>query len=152
MKHRFHLYLIATILWMCVIFWFSHQPKEDSSKMSGFVVELFTVLFQGNAFWIRNASFLVRKCAHMSEYAILAILFVQLYRNSSYFKYAVILSLISSFLYACSDEIHQLFVEGRAGMFQDVMIDTIGAIIALMIWHYVNLWFKRYKKRAALSS
>lgn len=119
--------------------------------MSGFVVEIFTVLFQGNAFWIRNASFLVRKCAHMSEYAILAILFVQLYRNTCYFKYAVILSLVSSFLYACSDEIHQLFVEGRAGMFQDVMIDTIGAIIALMIWYYVNLWFQRYKKRAALS-
>ena len=37
-----------------------------------------------------------------------------------------------TFLYACTDEIHQLFVPGRAGKFTDVLIDTTGGIIMLL--------------------
>jgi len=38
-----------------------------------------------------------------------------------------------SFLYACSDEFHQTFVPGRAGQFKDVLIDTAGALIGLIV-------------------
>ena len=37
-----------------------------------------------------------------------------------------------TFLYACTDEFHQLFVPGRAGRFTDVLIDTTGGIIMLL--------------------
>ena len=35
-------------------------------------------------------------------------------------------------LYASTDEFHQLFVPGREGTFRDVLIDTSGAIIAII--------------------
>ena len=44
-----------------------------------------------------------------------------------------LLSLFICVLYACSDEWHQTFVYGRSGMASDVVIDTIGAGIALII-------------------
>lgn len=31
-----------------------------------------------------------------------------------------------SFLYACSDELHQYFVPGRSAKFADVMVDSVG--------------------------
>jgi VanZ family protein len=37
------------------------------------------------------------------------------------------------FFYACSDEIHQLFVLGREGAFRDVIIDTVGGITLILI-------------------
>ena len=43
---------------------------------------------------------------------------------------------IITVLYACTDEIHQLFVPGRAGMVTDVMIDSIGVtlISIILLW------------------
>jgi VanZ family protein len=37
------------------------------------------------------------------------------------------------FLYACSDEIHQHFVDGRVAAFKDVLIDTAGGICSCLI-------------------
>ena len=52
------------------------------------------------------------------------------------------LSLLFCFLYACSDEFHQLFIPGRSGQFIDILIDTSGALIMLLI---IYLWQKRKK-------
>ena len=41
--------------------------------------------------------------------------------------------IVFCFLYACSDEIHQLFVPGRSGMFTDVLIDTGGAVTGMLV-------------------
>lgn len=38
-----------------------------------------------------------------------------------------------SFLYACLDEFHQLFVAGRCGQPADVTIDTAGALVAVAV-------------------
>ena len=48
-------------------------------------------------------------------------------------KKAYIYSLIIVFGYACSDEFHQLFVEGRSGQFKDVLIDTSGGIFGSLL-------------------
>lgn len=49
----------------------------------------------------------------------------------------ILISVLIGFLYACSDEIHQLFVNGRSGEFTDVIIDTMGvlngSLIALLV-------------------
>lgn len=148
MNKRFRWYLAASLLWMLVIFLFSAQPGDDSSEMSGMVVKLLNVLFQGNQLWVSHASFIVRKCAHMSEYAVLSMLFLQMYRSTKYDHKALSLAILCSFLYACSDEAHQLFVEGRAGMLQDVLIDTAGACIGVCMCYIVSkLWTKQ--KRAS---
>ena len=73
----------------------------------------------------------VRKCAHMSEYAILTLLgFVTF--SFLHGRRRFLIPITMTFLYACTDEIHQLFVPGRAGRFTDVLIDTTGGIIMLL--------------------
>ena len=49
----------------------------------------------------------------------------------------VLLSLLICFLYACSDEIHQLFVPGRSGEARDVLIDTLGACLGVSFYYLV---------------
>jgi VanZ family protein len=68
----------------------------------------------------------LRKCAHMTEYAILAVL---LLRATGSYAWAFALAVA----YAASDEVHQLFVRGRHGSPVDVAIDAVGALIGLAV-------------------
>ena len=77
----------------------------------------------------------LRKCMHATEYLILSILILNWLRNYEIKKWkAIVVSVITSFLYACTDEFHQLFVAGRTSQFTDVLIDTSGAIIGEIIF------------------
>jgi len=77
----------------------------------------------------------LRKCMHTSVYFVLSILICNCLKI---FKISGLKNLIMpigiSFLYACTDELHQLFVEGRTSQFTDVLIDTTGAIIGVTIF------------------
>ena len=48
--------------------------------------------------------------------------------------------------YACTDEFHQLFVPGRSGQITDVMIDTLGGSIGVLIISVITLIKKLLKK------
>lgn len=64
-------------------------------------------------------------------------------RNSN----RILISVVLAFTYACSDEIHQLFVPGRSGEFRDVCIDTCGASFGiLMVWCVIRV-AKRLKRK-----
>lgn len=78
---------------------------------------------------------MVRKGAHMTEYGILlALLALAVSRARRMASAGVyIWSVVITFVYACSDEIHQLFVADRAGRGTDVLIDMCGALAALLI-------------------
>ncbi|MCD8029064.1 MAG: VanZ family protein, partial [Erysipelotrichaceae bacterium] len=54
--------------------------------------------------------------------------------------YILIYAFIMTFLYACSDEAHQLLVSGRAGQLSDVLIDTCGGMTADLLYY---IYFKR---------
>lgn len=91
----------------------------------------------------------VRKLAHMTEYGILCLLacaFVHGYSGN--WKVCGISAVAVAALYAATDEIHQLFVPGRAGRFPDVCIDTLGAVIWLLLFTALRkLWEKIAKRR-----
>ena len=70
--------------------------------------------------------YVLRKLAHMTEYAILALLVLRATGS-----YGLALSLAVA--YAVSDEIHQTFVRGRHGSPVDVAIDSVGIVIALAL-------------------
>ena len=70
---------------------------------------------------------LLRKAAHLTEYAILAVL---LRRASGSYGWAFALAVA----YAASDEWHQTFVRGRHGSPIDVGIDAVGISLGLMAW------------------
>ncbi len=95
---------LPVVVWAGVIFALSSLPSLSSGLGAWDVV--------------------LRKCAHMTEYAILAVLAWRATRSATQaFALAV--------AYAASDEVHQLFVRGRHGSPLDVGVDAAGALIGL---------------------
>lgn len=137
---------LLVILWMLVIFWFSSMPSTESNgKSEGTINKIIeTTVDTTNKVGLTDkhpskkkmsqvVEFLnkpLRKCMHASVYLILVFLLINAFRVSGVsFTYSIVLSILICFLYACSDEYHQTFVEGRTGQFSDVVIDTIGGLL-----------------------
>jgi len=70
---------------------------------------------------------ILRKCAHVTEYAILGVLLARAMGHEGP-------ALLLGILYAASDEFHQAFVRGRHASPVDVAIDTLGVLIGLTAW------------------
>lgn len=131
-------YFIPSLILMIVIFSFSSQTGTESSGLSGQIVQ---IIYQYTH--IHIPELIIRKGAHMSEYALLCFTFIYGFYKCGYsLKQMIFFSLCATFLYACSDEFHQLFVGGRAGQFTDVCIDTSGGIITSLIT-YLFIHFKK---------
>ena len=125
---------LLVIIWFMVIFGFSNKNATQSTGMSSGVIELvksFLPFIEDN----HMMQVLVRKSAHMIEYAIMFTLILQAC-FISFDKRKIKLSFFLTLLIALSDEFHQLFIEGRAGQVKDAGIDMIGALIAflLILW------------------
>ncbi len=76
----------------------------------------------------------IRKCAHLSEYAVLGLLLLRALKQSRPAigqAKAVGVALLIAAAYASTDEYHQTFVPGRTPAVHDVLIDTTGAFLAL---------------------
>lgn len=107
---------LPVFTWAGIIFLFSNRPS------------IHTVDFY-------LGDFLLKKTAHLVEYAILSILLYRAFLGSGTDRTkAVIISIAISITYAISDEYHQSFIPGRESRLRDVVIDTIGAIIGVNIW------------------
>ena len=126
--------LCIVVLFCCMafIFYMSSQTKSESSQSSSFFVELVMRFFD-----MEKTDFLVkivRKCAHMFEYAVLGGTFFSLFCHYALGnRTRFIWSLGLSSFYAATDEIHQLFVKGRACRFSDVCIDSAGSLIGILL-------------------
>lgn len=147
------LYLFFIVIWMSIIFMFSNQPATESSKLSdGFISTTI-----GNIYKIFDKNVTeekliqikekyttpVRKTAHFSIYLVLGILttlLIKEYKIEN--KKQILLAVLICLLYAASDEIHQLFVPGRSGEIKDVLIDTVGSSLGVLI---TNKIIKREK-------
>jgi VanZ family protein len=139
-------YLVLSLLTMAVIFFFSSQTGTQSGEVSGGVRAWLTEGIRA-IFPEAVADFLlehVRQMAHVFLYSCLS-LFVTLFFSTFALpkKWLYFLLPIGvCFLYACSDEIHQLFVDGRSGSFRDVCIDGIGFVTVNLLTNLV-LWLVR---------
>lgn len=136
------------VLWMALIFSFSNQKDVDSSKVSdGFidrtVVKIYKIFNENitkekeNEI-IEKYTYPIRKLAHYTLYFILGILSFLVVKDYSINKKLIIYSLLICFLYACSDEFHQLFVIGRSARVLDVLIDTFGSFCSISIFYIFN--------------
>lgn len=63
-------------------------------------------------------------------------------------KYPLAMSIFLSFLYAITDELHQVFVPGRSAQFRDVLIDTLGASFGAIITYLIVKLFTKIKTRS----
>ena len=154
-NYKKYLAWLPALFVTAAIFYFSAQPADVSTEMSDGVTTLLLQIAEALGLLELSPSLVgrlceqlstpVRKCAHITEYMILhaAILF-GLYHWSEnmkvnrvqWLKYAWTMTVV----YAMTDEVHQLFVQGRAGRLTDVLIDSIGVTMITVI-----LWKKRQK-------
>lgn len=128
------------IIWMIFIFIMSNTNGNDSSSQSNFFANIILQFINIDK---ETLTFLIRKLAHMSEYAILALFTYYALIKIAFNKRIIFqITFLISFLYACSDEFHQLFISGRSGQFTDVLIDSTGCLIMLL---FLYLWQKKKK-------
>ena len=132
---------------MIIIFKFSNQQGDISYGISYKVTNLLESLKISEYIPLINnsLSYTVRKIAHITLYFILGILissstiFIMKLKKTQIKGYTIFL--ISSticFVYACLDEFHQTFIDGRTGKFSDVGVDAIGFITSILIVISVN--------------
>ncbi len=135
-------YLWAQVIAVAaMIFFFSAQDGEDSMQVSGgvvdFLIRLLVPDFDGMAEGDRLAiygqlQYLVRKAAHFTEFAMLGASLRLLFHALS-LRQPILIAWAAGTLYACTDEMHQMFVDGRGAMWQDVCIDSAGVLTAVIL-------------------
>ena len=132
--------LIIMIIYYSFIIWsFSAQPAVESAgesrNITGFLYDKIAVHIKmfgsmGKAAFISTADKFVRKCAHFALYFVFSLI---IYAYVNCFERNDLITILLVFLvgviFAVSDEIHQLFVEGRGGQLRDVLIDSSGIML-----------------------
>ena len=87
---------------------------------------------------IENTRFVVRKIAHFTLYFVLGGLIYLTLKSYNVNKRIILISILCALLYAISDEIHQVFTNGRTGRIYDVVIDTISSTLSIMLCKKIN--------------
>lgn len=135
---------IPAVCIMVIIFYFSSMVADDSSNTSIPIAEIviqkieqFTDISIGIDSEAYNLiHHCVRKAGHFLEYmalgCTLVLPFAFILEGKMYYKLKIILySELFAALYACTDEFHQIFVNGRDGNLKDVGIDSLGAFTGI---------------------
>lgn len=155
MKTKNYINILFIIVWMLVIFNFSNQQGTSSSGLSDRITIKIAQIITQNKLTedekeqiINKYSFIIRKTAHFIAYFILGFLTIILTTDLySYNKKTFLFTLLFNFLYASTDEIHQLFINGRHGSFLDVLLDTTGALTAISLIFLLNYINRRIKTK-----
>lgn len=143
--------IILIVLWCSLIFMFSNDTGGTSTKKSdGLIVRTVEKVIKRSLSGEEKDKVLryfvvpVRKSAHLFIYFILGILIVSLLREYRDINMKVVLlAVFFAFLYACSDEVHQLFVVGRSGQVKDVFIDTFGSFLGVLLYSFIYRFRRR---------
>ena len=124
------------------------QPAEVSSDLSSgfgrwivetFLPGLWEKMEKMSAYELEMWHIVLRKCAHFAEYFMLGVLWISVLR-AVVCKYQKLVTIGLCILTASVDEVIQRFVPGRSGQFQDVLLDSIGAMFGVcLIWCVIKL-------------
>ena len=130
-------YWLPLLIWLAVIFVGSTNVMS-AEHTSRYIVPFLLWLKPGmspGAIW--TILVVARKCAHVTEYAVLALLLWRAFRNIQVLRTKTLMIfgpvLLSCALFAASDEFHQSFVKSRTPSVRDVFLDIAGAISGLLI-------------------
>lgn len=114
------------VVWAVIIFFFSSLPSVETIEI----------------YW---QDFIIKKTAHMIEYALLAtLLYRALIASGKNKKQAFTWSFFITLFYAATDEFHQSFTPGRESRVRDVVIDAVGAGLAL---YSIKVFLPKASKR-----
>ena len=134
--------IIFVLIIMLTIFMFSSERDTISSNRSDGIIINTTEFILGRKLtskekeeYVEKYVVYVRKTAHFTLYFLLGLAFISFLNEFSFDNKKLLLyTILFVFIYACSDEAHQLFVDGRSGEFLDVLIDTLGGFISSIIY------------------
>lgn len=143
MKKKYIRFIVTmlTLIWMGIIFYFSSQPAVQSASLSGGILRriqeiVSSIPVMGDAFLVGFTEHILRKGAHMTEYAILGMLLILCmyqYLPEQKRRFRLPAALLAGILYAGSDEFHQTFVPGRSGELRDVLLDSVGVLVGIAV-------------------
>jgi VanZ family protein len=143
-------YWMPVGMWMLLIFGASSDTLSSAhtSRIIGPIIRWLTPNISEGA--LGSLVFRVRKCAHVTEYAVLAWLFWRARRKPvtadlrpwCWSEFWIALGLVT--LYGASDEFHQLFVQTRVASVWDVLIDACGGALGLMLLWSFGRWRKQW--------
>lgn len=142
---------VLVLLWMALIYTLSSQPSGVSNSQSDLIVSPLRQVLPSASHAV--LTFIVRKGAHVFAYCVLGGLVYNAVQQGvicsranlrehagstrvSRFGLAICATVICS-LYAMTDEIHQLYVPGRSGEVRDILIDSIAAVIGVLVAFFV---------------
>ena len=147
---------LLVIAWMILIFTMSAQGRVESDRSSTGVSRMIASIFvrgwndmtdAAQAEVIDSIHFWVRKAAHFSLYAILGVLsFIAISNHTSKRFPNALFAFVLCVLYAVSDEIHQYFTDGRSCELRDVLIDSSGAVVGILIIYLIFSLVDRKKR------
>lgn len=143
--------LLLLIAWLLLIFCLSNEPQRKTTHTTNtFNKTVFTVINTciGNVFSKEDIQKLstdlflyTRKCAHIFLYFVLTILLFSYIKQFPKQNSKITFTILLSVLFACLDEIHQLWVQGREGSILDVAVDLVGIILGISACYF--LWIKK---------
>jgi VanZ family protein len=134
---RFLKYWLPLLIWLGVMF-VGSTNLMSSEHTSRYIVPSLLWLnpeISPDTMWIIHV--VVRKCAHVTEYAILAFLMWRALRSCPALRTKATICfgavLLGCVLFATSDEFHQTFVKSRTPSVHDVLLDVAGSLVGLLI-------------------
>jgi VanZ family protein len=144
MKLKYISWLPAFLL-MVIIFGFSSKPADNSNDSSLTIAQSILTVYEN----ITNIQYqeevrvslmdminhVVRKGAHFSEYAVLAVavaFHLLVWKKKR--LWLLLMPIMISTFYAITDEIHQTFIPGRSGQITDVLLDASGAATGSLLF------------------
>ena len=141
------LFLILIIANSVIIFGFSSQNGEESGSLSQKIITVIADIFnvqENRETFLDIGEQIVRNLAHLGIYTSLGIWSIAFILTFNIkLKWQVIITIIWGIIYAITDEFHQTFSTGRHASINDVVIDTFGVILGLLL---VLLVIKIYYK------
>ena len=120
--------LVLLISLMCIIFYLSSQTADESSKTSGSFI---SIIYDYLGVFLSQDQ--IRTLAHFSEFALLGFLTNNVFFSKTN-KTKTFISIISAWCYAWTDEIHQIFVDGRTFQLIDLAVDLIGITLGVLLF------------------
>ena len=136
MRH-FLKYWLPLLIWVGVIF-LGSTDLMSAEHTSRFIVPFLRWLKPDiSAETLASIHFILRKCAHVGEYAVLGLLLLRTGILITNFKRSIPILYVSvlgvCLFVAATDEFHQTLVASRGASVRDIVIDSGGAILGLLI-------------------
>jgi VanZ family protein len=144
---------VVLLVWIAVIWGHSMMPGDMSSDESGFVAQIFKPILILLGFDDPSRrTYIVRKVAHFTEYAILAMLSRHFVRARKMgMPQSLIVLAVLLFVTPAIDEFIQSFVPGRSCTLKDVCIDVSGGITGHILYQIGICRDQEKRRRLPLS-